>query len=114
MDPGEHVFPFEFALPSNLPSSYESHLGSVRYTIKGIIDRPWKFDHEVKSAFTVVSMYDLNTDPRASVIVYNSFLFNAEKLNNCVELIITIMLIIFLLSLKNIIWISYIFRNLFR
>ena len=77
MSTGKHEFPFEYALPPDLPSSFESDIGHVRYTIKGTIDRPWKFDHETKDAFTVVSNYDLNTDSRASVIL-NSF----SKLKN--------------------------------
>ena len=67
---GEHIYPFTFALPPNIPSSFESDLGHVRYTVKAIIDRPWKFDQETKDAFTVVSSFDLNMEPRASVILY--------------------------------------------
>ena len=76
--PGKYVYPFEFTLPPNIPSSFESDLGYIRYTIKGTIDRPCKFDHETKTAFTVVTPYDLNSDPRASVILLISYkyLFN--------------------------------------
>ncbi|XP_043277832.1 arrestin domain-containing protein 17-like [Venturia canescens] len=63
---GEHVYPFTCSLPPSLPSSFESHYGHVRYTVKAILDRPWKFDQEVKTAFTVVSNFDLNREPRAS------------------------------------------------
>ncbi|CAK9825486.1 Arrestin domain-containing protein 17 [Anthophora retusa] len=63
---GEHKFPFQCVLPSNLPSSFESDFGHVRYTVKATLDRPWKFDQEVKSPFTVVSPLDLNQEPRAS------------------------------------------------
>ncbi|XP_051165266.1 arrestin domain-containing protein 17-like [Leptopilina boulardi] len=62
---GEHFYPFMCSLPPNIPSSFESDLGYVRYTIKAILDRPWKFDHETKDAFTVVSSFDLNTESRA-------------------------------------------------
>lgn len=62
---GRHTFPFVYQLPPNLPSSYESHIGNVRYHIKGTIDKPWKFDHSTKKVFTVVSMLDLNTQPSA-------------------------------------------------
>ena len=64
---GRHVFPFVYQLPMNLPSSYESHIGHVRYQLKGTIDKPWKFDHHTKKVFTVVSMLDLNQQPSAPV-----------------------------------------------
>ncbi|XP_076226623.1 arrestin domain-containing protein 2-like isoform X2 [Nomia melanderi] len=57
---GYHQYPFEFLLPCNIPSSFEHSVGYVRYTVKSVIDRPWKFDHECKAAFTVVSVLDLN------------------------------------------------------
>ena len=67
---GRHVFPFVYQLPMNLPSSYESGIGHVRYQLKGTIDKPWKFDHHTKKVFTVVSMLDLNTQPSAPVSGY--------------------------------------------
>ncbi|XP_051165262.1 arrestin domain-containing protein 17-like isoform X4 [Leptopilina boulardi] len=67
---GEHTFPFEYVLPPKLPTSYELKLvnteGHIRYIIKAIIDRPWKFDNETEAPFTVISKYDLNADPTAS------------------------------------------------
>ncbi|XP_076380768.1 arrestin domain-containing protein 2 [Megalopta genalis] len=57
---GCQQYQFQFQLPSNIPSSFEHRHGYVRYTVKAIIDRPWKFDHECKIAFTVVSVLDLN------------------------------------------------------
>ncbi|XP_033226512.1 arrestin domain-containing protein 17-like [Belonocnema kinseyi] len=62
---GNHEFTFEYALPKDLPSSFESDVGHVRYSIKSTIDRPWKYDHETKDVFKVRFNYDLNTDPRA-------------------------------------------------
>ncbi|KAJ4443541.1 hypothetical protein ANN_05214 [Periplaneta americana] len=64
LPPGEHSFQFSMILPIHLPSSFEGSHGFVRYTVKAILDRPWKFDHEVKNAFTVLSHLDLNLDPR--------------------------------------------------
>lgn len=57
---GHHRYPFKFQLPYNIPSSFEHHYGYVRYTVKGVIDRPWRFDHECKAAFTIISILDLN------------------------------------------------------
>ncbi|KYQ55050.1 Arrestin domain-containing protein 3 [Trachymyrmex zeteki] len=63
---GEHKFPFTCTLPTNLPSSFESDFGHVRYTVKATLDRPWKFDQDVKSPFTVITPLDLNQEPRAA------------------------------------------------
>lgn len=34
LKPGKHRFQIKVAIPENLPSSFESQFGSVRYTIK--------------------------------------------------------------------------------
>ncbi|KMQ96436.1 arrestin domain-containing protein 3 [Lasius niger] len=60
MPEGFHKYPFNFSLPYNIPCSFEHANGHIRYTAKAVIDRPWRFDHECKIAFTVVSSYDLN------------------------------------------------------
>ena len=49
---GIHNFPFSFTLPNNIPSSYESHVGNVRYEVKGQIVRDWKWDHKVRKLIT--------------------------------------------------------------
>ncbi|XP_055375137.1 arrestin domain-containing protein 17 [Condylostylus longicornis] len=61
---GTHTYPFSCALPPTLPSSFEGAHGHVRYTIKITLDRPWKFDQDMKMAFTVISPVDLNLNPR--------------------------------------------------
>ena len=33
--PGIHSFPFSFTLPPNIPSSFESKYGHVRYQVRG-------------------------------------------------------------------------------
>ncbi|XP_014478278.1 PREDICTED: arrestin domain-containing protein 2-like [Dinoponera quadriceps] len=53
-------YSFNALLPRNIPCSFEHRNGHIRYTTKAVIDRPWRFDHECKAAFTVVSSYDLN------------------------------------------------------
>ncbi|XP_060821608.1 arrestin domain-containing protein 17-like [Bombus pascuorum] len=57
---GYNQYPFSFQLPNNIPCSFEHTNGYIRYTVKAVIDRPWKFDHECKAAFTVISNLDLN------------------------------------------------------
>ncbi|XP_061387438.1 arrestin domain-containing protein 17-like, partial [Musca vetustissima] len=61
---GTHTYPFTCALPPTLPSSFEGEFGHVRYTIKVTLDRPWKFDQDMKMAFTVIAPVDLNLNPR--------------------------------------------------
>ena len=60
---GIHRFPFSVLLRQNLPSSFEGSNGSVRYTVEAVIDKPWKFDHTVRVAFTVICILDLNREP---------------------------------------------------
>ncbi|KAK3583547.1 hypothetical protein CHS0354_026132 [Potamilus streckersoni] len=63
---GQHIFPFNFMLPHELPSSFEGRFDCfIRYWVEGIIDKPWKFDHRVKMPFTVVTFLDLNQEPGA-------------------------------------------------
>lgn len=71
---GSFKYPFQMALPPSLPSSFEGKYGYVRYTVKAKIDRPWKFDHELKTAFTVLSLLDLNME-QPSLRVRNIFIF---------------------------------------
>jgi hypothetical protein len=59
---GEHTYTFNYVLPMTLPSSFEGEFGHVRYTVRAIVDRPWKFDHEAKATFTVITPVDLNAD----------------------------------------------------
>lgn len=66
---GEHSYPFSTLLPPALPSSFEGTHGHIRYTVKVKIDRPWKFDHETKTAFTVLCPVDLNTNETAMIPV---------------------------------------------
>ncbi len=64
---GRYHYPFQFLLPSWLASSFEGAHGHVRYWMKAVIDKPWKFDHTVKRAFTVLGMLDLNKVDDAAV-----------------------------------------------
>ncbi|PVD19350.1 hypothetical protein C0Q70_19837 [Pomacea canaliculata] len=63
MSAGVHSFPFSMELPLNLPPSFEGDYGYIRYWAKATMDRPWKFDHHTKRAFTVISNLDLNEEP---------------------------------------------------
>ena len=65
LPPGLHYFPFSFMLPPNLPSSFESKIGHVRYFVKADIVRDWKWNHKVKQHFMVNGILDLNAYPSA-------------------------------------------------
>ena len=65
LPPGIHYFPFSFMLPPNLPSSFESNIGHVRYYVKADIVRDWKWNHKVKQHFMVNGILDLNAYPSA-------------------------------------------------
>lgn len=67
LKPGSYKYPFRFQLPPDTPSSFEGHCGRVRYCVKATMDRPWAFDEEVASYFTVLQLLDLNTLPQATV-----------------------------------------------
>lgn len=60
LPPGVHTFQAMCVLPTHLPTSFEGSVGHIRYFAKVVIDRPWKFDHTFKRAFTVIRQYDLN------------------------------------------------------
>ena len=63
MEAGNHRLPFSFILPPTVPSSFESKVGYVRYTAEATMERSWKFNHVTRSAFTVISIVDLNMEP---------------------------------------------------
>lgn len=67
LKPGLYKYPFQFQLPPGIPSSFEGHFGRVRYCVKATMDRPWAFDEDVASYFTVLQLLDLNTLPQATV-----------------------------------------------
>lgn len=62
---GLNKFNFSCALPFNLPTSFESKYGHIRYQIKVELERPWKLDLKYSFGFTVIKVYDLNGDSPA-------------------------------------------------
>jgi len=67
LNDGDHSYPFAFVLPTNLPTSFESLNGRVRYTMKIVLKRSWKFDIESIIPITVNAVVDLNTIQQAAV-----------------------------------------------
>lgn len=66
LQPGTNNYPVTFMLPPNLPSSFESYYGNIRYNVKAKVDRVGK-DYKVQYPFTVISHLDLNQEPNATV-----------------------------------------------
>nr|XP_045584934.1 arrestin domain-containing protein 17-like isoform X2 [Procambarus clarkii]XP_045584935.1 arrestin domain-containing protein 17-like isoform X2 [Procambarus clarkii] len=64
---GTHVFNFNYTLPAEIPSSFESHIGKVRHQCKAKMDIPWKTDKTCLRPYSVNTLYDLNTDPQAAL-----------------------------------------------
>ena len=62
---------FTFQLPPYLPDSFEGGgYGYTRYTVKAVMDRPWKFDHTFSRIFTVLGFLDLNMVPMSSLCTF--------------------------------------------
>ncbi|XP_047481729.1 arrestin domain-containing protein 17-like [Penaeus chinensis] len=68
---GEHTFPFAFQIPKDIPSSFESEIGKVRYQVKAVADRPWQIDDSSKAVFSVNHLYDLSSDSSALLPINN-------------------------------------------
>ena len=66
LEAGEYEYPFEFKLPTkDFPDPFEGEkYGHIRYQVKAIISRPWKFDYETVKMLNVAGAgLDLNTLP---------------------------------------------------
>lgn len=56
---GQHVFPFEFFLPDELPDSFEHTYGKIVYTVKATVERSWKTDFEDQKEIKIKSLIKL-------------------------------------------------------
>lgn len=61
---GTHEYKFSCQIPPHAATSFEGEHGKVRYTIRAVLDRPWKFDQTCTIAFTVLHPLDLNQEMR--------------------------------------------------
>ncbi|KAL6260484.1 hypothetical protein P5V15_008008 [Pogonomyrmex californicus] len=81
---GLSKYPFCIELPHDISCSFEHRNGHIRYTIKVIMKRPWRFNYECKAAFTIITNYDLNIRREQCMTVYDkvtkniSFLFSKD------------------------------------
>ncbi|XP_018013961.1 arrestin domain-containing protein 17-like [Hyalella azteca] len=62
---GNHVWPFKFELPLNIPSSFEGEIGYIRYCIKTTARVFLGFNKEVEVYISVNCPFDLNSSSSA-------------------------------------------------
>lgn len=62
---GKHKYNFSCTLSSHLPSSIETSIGFIRYSLEVCIDVPLGFKKEFKMPFTVIKQEDMNALPLA-------------------------------------------------
>ena len=60
---GVHTYRFSRFLPSELPYSVDVKHGSICYSVKSILDIPWKLDVCTFKRFTICENLDLNLYP---------------------------------------------------
>uniref|UniRef100_T1IBG6 Arrestin_N domain-containing protein n=1 Tax=Rhodnius prolixus TaxID=13249 RepID=T1IBG6_RHOPR len=61
---GSHVFPFQFTLPAQLPSSFNGRFGYVRYYCETTLLR-WKLKDTRRVYFSVTNVADINNEAKA-------------------------------------------------
>lgn len=66
---GEHVYPFRFTLPDNLPSTFEDEYGSIQYIAKVVINIPWDMKQGKEIVFEVISPLNLNEESSLTVSI---------------------------------------------
>ncbi|XP_023175766.2 arrestin domain-containing protein 17 [Drosophila hydei] len=59
---GVHNYNFACQLPYQCPSSFEGRYGCIRYIVKVLLIRPWKYDQAYTHGITVLKMMDLNVE----------------------------------------------------
>ncbi|XP_030558985.1 arrestin domain-containing protein 17 isoform X1 [Drosophila novamexicana] len=59
---GVHNYNFACQLPYQCPSSFEGRYGCVRYIVKILLIRPWKYNQAYTHGITVLKMLDLNCE----------------------------------------------------
>ncbi|KRT84812.1 hypothetical protein AMK59_693 [Oryctes borbonicus] len=52
---GDHDYKFQYDLPTRLPSTFKGRYGSVKYTVKAVLDIPFGFDDEEETVLDITS-----------------------------------------------------------
>ena len=67
---GHMTYPFDIQLPTNIPASFESTHGNVRYWLECKVNRPWMSDYKCQRPLGMRAVLDLNWVPNARVSSY--------------------------------------------
>lgn len=93
LNPGQHIYYFNFLLHLSLPSSFKSFYGKIHYAVSVKIARveTFKFDKVFKFPFEVASFVDLNLqDPTLKlplkVDISKQFLMSSKTLTMTAEI----------------------------
>jgi hypothetical protein len=74
--PGCHAFPFQYTLPTKLPTSFHGRFGYVRYFCEASLERAWQPSVRRRAYFSVSAAVDVNLDPKAEVcFIIQTFMF---------------------------------------
>ncbi|XP_066602855.1 arrestin domain-containing protein 2-like isoform X2 [Prorops nasuta] len=65
------AYPFRMQLPEDIPSSLEGEHGSIKYHIKGLIERKNAPEYECQLFFTVIRPVDLNNYPHECLPIHD-------------------------------------------
>lgn len=65
---GIHIYPFEYILPEELPSSVLGLSYNVSYEVKAVIVQPGHVRHKAVKSFKVFSLVDLSQQHQLMVI----------------------------------------------
>lgn len=81
-----YEFPFEFAIPEDVPPSMDKGQGKVKYYVKAIVEVPWGgINSETTVEITVLPFLDLNSykrlDEPATGKIEKHRLFSSKQLN---------------------------------
>ncbi|KAJ8968527.1 hypothetical protein NQ317_001722 [Molorchus minor] len=57
---GRHEYSFSFILPTNLPGTFHGRYGSIKFSVKVTVDRPYKIDYVDEKEFNLVAPINFN------------------------------------------------------
>lgn len=80
--PGLHDYPFEFQLPSAVPSSFKGKFGYIKYTIRVVIQVPLWMNKVFKEQFTLIKAFNLNQHRVLRVMLNSSHSFSHGRIKN--------------------------------